>query len=41
MTSRILIADDDRDLAGLLADYLRHESYAVEMWKTATTNRLS
>lgn len=31
MTSRILIADDDRDLAGLLADYLRHESYAVEM----------
>ncbi len=31
MTSRILIADDDRDLAGLLADYLRHESYTVEM----------
>jgi len=30
MTSRILIADDDRDLAGLLADYLRHESYTVE-----------
>ena len=30
MTSRILIADDDRDLAGLLADYLRHESYIVE-----------
>ncbi|WP_293370504.1 response regulator transcription factor [Nevskia sp.] len=31
MTSRILIADDDRELAGLLADYLRHESYTVEM----------
>ena len=30
MTSRILIADDDRELAGLLADYLRHESYTVE-----------
>ena len=30
MTSRILIADDDRDLASLLADYLRHESYLVE-----------
>ena len=30
MSSRILIADDDRDLADLLADYLRHESYTVE-----------
>jgi DNA-binding response OmpR family regulator len=30
MTSRILIADDDRELAGLLADYLRHELYTVE-----------
>ena len=31
MSSRILIADDDRDLADLLADYLRHESYTVEI----------
>ncbi|HET7798108.1 response regulator transcription factor [Nevskia sp.] len=31
MTSRILIADDDRELAELLADYLRHEAYEVEV----------
>lgn len=31
MTARILIVDDDRALAGLLADYLRHEAFAVEL----------
>jgi two-component system response regulator CpxR len=30
MNPRILIADDDRELAALLADYLRHEGFAVE-----------
>ncbi|GAC1627555.1 MAG: envelope stress response regulator transcription factor CpxR [Nevskia sp.] len=30
MSSRILIADDDRELCALLADYLRHEGFAVE-----------
>lgn len=28
--ARILIVDDDRELAGLLADYLRHEAYDVD-----------
>lgn len=28
--AHVLIADDDRELAELLADYLRHESYSVE-----------
>lgn len=31
MTARILIADDDRALAELLADYLRHEAFEVEL----------
>lgn len=31
MTARILIADDDRELSSLLADYLRHESFSVEV----------
>ena len=30
MSTRILIADDDRELCALLADYLRHEGFAVE-----------
>ena len=30
MSQRILLADDDRELCALLADYLRHEGFAVE-----------
>jgi two-component system response regulator CpxR len=30
MTPKILIADDDRELCALLADYLRREGFAVE-----------